>query len=80
MANQQNTLKKLLSLPPNVVAQFHSVSGRSAEEYFCTSDPVDQKLGSGGGTTWLLEAAHEAEATPTTDSPLGLLVKAHSPP
>ena len=42
-----NTLKKLLSLPPNVVAQFHSVSGRSAEEYFCTSDPVDQKLGSG---------------------------------
>lgn len=62
-----NTLKKLLSLPPNVVAQFHSVSGRSAEEYFCTSDPVNQKLGSGGGTTWLLEAAHEAEATPTTD-------------
>ena len=55
------TLKKLLSLPPNVVAQFHNVSGRSAEEYFCTSDPVDQKLGSGGGTTWLLEAAYQED-------------------
>lgn len=55
------TLKKLLSLPPNVVAQFHNVSGRSAEEYFCTSDPVEQKLGSGGGTTWLLEAAYQED-------------------
>ena len=63
----KKTLKKLLSLPPNVVAQFHNVSGRSAEEYFCTSDPVDQKLGSGGGTTWLLEAAHQAEATKEMD-------------
>ena len=68
----KKTLKKLLSLPPNVVAQFHNVSGRSAEEYFCTSDPVDQKLGSGGGTTWLLEAAHQAEATKEMDIfPLG---------
>lgn len=54
-------MKKLLSLPPNVVAQFHKVSERSHEEFFCTSDPIDQKLGSGGGTTWLLEAAFQNE-------------------
>ena len=54
-------LKKLLSLPPNLVSAFHEVTGLSEEEYFCTSDPVGHKLGSGGGTTWLLEqaAAHE---------------------
>lgn len=54
-------MKKLLSLPPNVVEVFHRISGHSAAEYFCTSDPIDQKLGSGGGTTWLLEQAMEAE-------------------
>ena len=46
---------KLLSLPPNVVSKFHDISGLSTEEFFCTSDPVGKKLGSGGGTTWLLE-------------------------
>lgn len=50
-------MKKLLSLPPNVVDVFHRISGHSTTEYFCTSDPVHQKLGSGGGTTWLLEQA-----------------------
>ena len=44
-----------------MVAQFHKVSERSHEEFFCTSDPIDQKLGSGGGTTWLLEAAFQNE-------------------
>ena len=48
-------MKKLLSLPPNLVDSFHDVTGLSHEEYFCTSDPVGHKLGSGGGTTWLLE-------------------------
>ena len=48
-------MKYLLSLPPNVVGQFHQITDYSKELFFCTSDPVDQKLGSGGGTTWLLE-------------------------
>ena len=47
---------KLLSLPPNVVGNFHEISGLDRGEFFCTSDPVGKKLGSGGGTTWLLEA------------------------
>ena len=50
-------MKKLLSLPPNLVDCFHDVTGLSREEYFCTCDPVGHKLGSGGGTTWLLQQA-----------------------
>lgn len=53
-------MKKLLSLPPNLVGCFHEITGADPLEYFCTSDPVGRKLGSGGGTTWLLERCHEA--------------------
>ena len=52
-------MKKLLSLPPNLVGCFHEVTGFSREEYFCTNDPVGHKLGSGGGTAWLLEQARK---------------------
>ena len=52
-------MKKLLSLPPNLVDSFHDVTGLAREEYFCSHDPVGHKLGSGGGTTWLLEQAKE---------------------
>ncbi len=50
-------MKKLLSLPANLVGCFHEVTGLSSQDYFCTSDPADRKLGSGGGTTWLLQQA-----------------------
>ncbi len=50
--------KKLLSLPPNLVDAFHEVTGLSEKEYFCTSDPIGARLGSGGGTTWLLEECY----------------------
>ena len=53
-------MKKLLSLPPNLVGCFHEITGADPQEYFCTNDPVGSKLGSGGGTTWLLERCHEA--------------------
>ncbi|MCI6160755.1 MAG: bifunctional fucokinase/fucose-1-phosphate guanylyltransferase [Prevotella sp.] len=51
-------MKKLLSLPPNLVNGFHEVTGLDSKEWFCTHDPVGRKLGSGGGSTWLLNAAH----------------------
>ena len=60
-------LKKLLSLPPNVVDCFHEISGLSPEEYFCTCDPIGHRLGSGGGTTWLLEACCRADGAKTAD-------------
>lgn len=55
-------MKKLLSLPPNVVECFHEITGAPRNEFFCASDPADRKLGSGGGTAWLLQACHKAEA------------------
>ena len=54
-------MKKLLSLPPNLVDSFHDVTGLAPQEYFCTCDPVGHRLGSGGGTTWLLQQAFEHE-------------------
>ena len=50
-------MKKLLSLPPNLVGSFHEVTGLSRDDFFCTNDPVGHKLGSGGGTSWLLQEA-----------------------
>ncbi len=47
-------MQKLLSLPPNLVSAFYELENVDRTEWFCTSDPVGMKLGSGGGTTWLL--------------------------
>ncbi len=55
-------MQKLLSLPPNLVADFHELEGVDPSQWFCTSDPVGSKLGSGGGTTWLLEACRQEHA------------------
>ena len=52
-------MKKLLSLPPNLVECFHDIEGADPSEWFCTSDPIGAKLGSGGGTTWLLQSCYE---------------------
>ena len=60
-AEKLETMKKLLSLPPNVVGAFHDITGRSREEYYCTCDPVGHRLGSGGGTVWLLQQAFQDE-------------------
>ena len=53
-------MKKLLSLPPNLVRSFHEVTGLCREEYFCTCDPIGHRLGSGGGTAWLLQEAYRS--------------------
>ncbi len=50
-------MKILLSLPPNLVDCFHDITGLDRKDYFCTCDPVGHRLGSGGGTAWLLEQA-----------------------
>ena len=61
-------MKKLLSLPPNLVRTdgvgqtiFHRITGLSTDEYFCTCDPEGHRIGSGGGTAWLLKQACLAE-------------------
>lgn len=55
-------MKKLLSLPPNGAGAFHDVTRLTREEYYCTADPANKKLGSGGGTVWLLQSAHADES------------------
>lgn len=57
-------MKKLLSLPPNLTGCFHEITGLSAGDWFCTSDPAGSRLGSGGGTAWLLEACMKSELRP----------------
>lgn len=52
-------MKKLLSLPPNLVECFHDIEKADRTEWFCTSDPIGSKLGSGGGTAWLLESCQQ---------------------
>lgn len=56
-------MKKLLSLPPNLVDSFHEITGLAPKTFFCTNDPVGHKLGSGGGTAWLLHKAYLASGT-----------------
>ncbi|MCM1111037.1 MAG: bifunctional fucokinase/fucose-1-phosphate guanylyltransferase [Clostridium sp.] len=53
-------MQKLISLPPNLVDTFHDLTGLDPAEWFVTSDPEGVKLGSGGGTTWLLRKYNEA--------------------
>ena len=54
-------MKKLLSLPPNLVKPgekgptvFHDITQLPVDEFFCTCDPEGHRVGSGGGTAWLL--------------------------
>lgn len=55
-------MKTLLSLPPNLVSSFHDIEGVDRDQFFCTSDPVGHRLGSGGGTHWLLRECWRTEA------------------
>ena len=61
-------MKKLLSLPPNLVRKdekghtvFHQITELSEENFFCTCDPEGHRIGSGGGSAWLLSQACKAE-------------------
>lgn len=79
-------MKKLLSLPPNLVRPgakgdtvFHDVTGLSATEFFCTCDPDGQRIGSGGGTAWLLWKAFTSSresANTTNPAPIATEFKA----
>ncbi|MFW6277046.1 MAG: fucose pyrophosphorylase domain-containing protein [Prolixibacteraceae bacterium] len=54
-------MKHLISVPPNVVSQFHDISGLSSGEWFVSSDPEGKRVGSGGGTAYLLSSLWEKE-------------------
>lgn len=46
---------KLLSLPPDSVSSIHALEHLDPSSFFCSCDPPGSKLGSGGGTTWILD-------------------------
>ena len=56
-------MQKLLSLPPNLVSAFYELENVDRTEWVCTSDPIGMKLGSGGGTTWLLREWYRNQQT-----------------
>nr|WP_262921361.1 bifunctional fucokinase/fucose-1-phosphate guanylyltransferase [Maribellus maritimus] len=56
-------MKHLISLPPNVVKHFHSISGLSPDNWFVASDPENKRVGSGGGTSYILSEMWETEKT-----------------
>lgn len=51
-------MQKLLSVPPNLTNYFYELENASRDDWFCTSDPIGTKVGSGGGTAWLLDECH----------------------
>jgi galactokinase/mevalonate kinase-like predicted kinase len=57
-------MRKLISLLPPVAGAFEELTGKGGPEWFCTHDPVGQRLGSGGGTVHLLREAWRAEGEP----------------
>ncbi len=46
-------MQKLVSLPENLVSSFHDITGKD-RDWFVLSDPGPTRIGSGGGTAWLL--------------------------
>ena len=63
-------MKKLLSLPPNLVRKgekggtiFHQITELSEDEFFCTCDPEGHRIGSGGGSAWLLWECYRNQFT-----------------
>src|ERR1039458_6542566 len=57
-SNQTNMpIQYLLTLPPRMAGEFEELEGRRRPEWFATSDPPGQPLGSGGGTANLLAQA-----------------------
>ena len=50
----RNWCQKLLSVPENLVDVFHSIEDKTHEEWLAVCDPTGTKVGSGGGTAWLL--------------------------
>lgn len=58
-------MKHLLSLPLNLVDSFHKMTHADRRQWFCTADPRGNRLGSGGGTIWLLQSCCRAEGMET---------------
>jgi galactokinase/mevalonate kinase-like predicted kinase len=63
-------MKYLLSLPENLVTSFHDITGKG-DDWFVESDPQGTKIGSGGGTAFLLAQHMKMSGMKDVDSYLG---------
>jgi len=54
-------MKHLISIPPKTIPHFHQISGLSPEDWFISSDPKEKRVGSGGGTAYLLTESFNQE-------------------
>ncbi len=52
--------QRLLTLPPRMAREFETLEGRRRPDWFAASDPPGSRLGSGGGTGFLLAEAWRA--------------------
>ncbi len=56
-------MQYLLSLPTNLVSDFHYLERKSPDQWFVASDPENSGLGSGGGTAYLLNRCWQEQAS-----------------
>ncbi|MDR1516720.1 MAG: bifunctional fucokinase/L-fucose-1-P-guanylyltransferase [Dysgonamonadaceae bacterium] len=55
-------MQYLLSLPDNGASYFNDEQRHDSRQWFATSDPAGKRIGSGGGTVWLLEECYRENA------------------
>lgn len=55
-------MKYLVSLPESTAPHFHALAEVSREDWFCSADPKGTRVGSGGGTVWLLSECWRASS------------------
>ncbi|MDR1742998.1 MAG: bifunctional fucokinase/L-fucose-1-P-guanylyltransferase [Dysgonamonadaceae bacterium] len=59
-------MQYLLSLPANSAGCFNDDRRCDSQQWFATSDPSGKRIGSGGGTVWLLEDCYRNNAPDKT--------------
>ncbi len=55
-------MQRLITLPAGMTERFHRLEKKNPDSWFCGSDPGGKKLGSGGGSAFLLWSAYKASA------------------
>ena len=53
-------IQKLITLPAAMSGCFHELENRDPHSWFCGSDPLEKRVGSGGGTACILAEAYGA--------------------
>lgn len=60
-------MKHLISVPSNTIPYFHQIAGLPESNWFVASDPAGKRVGSGGGTSYLLTEKFRQDNEPDFD-------------